>query len=80
MRKIDHNRTMLGREVHWEVPPPFRMVSEYRSRRGIEGVLRSAGGAGIKKDTLRYKEDVLLCRGLLNEVRTFFEGEKGCSG
>ena len=34
----------------------------------------------MKKDTSQIKKDVLLCRGLLNEVRTFFEGEEGCSG
>jgi hypothetical protein len=60
MRKTDCNRTMLGREVHWEVPLPYRMVSEYRSRQGIGG---EAGAAGKKKDTLHSKEDVLLCRG-----------------
>jgi len=31
----------------------------------------------MKKDTLRNKKDVLLCRRLLYEVRTFFEGEEG---
>ncbi len=70
---------MLDREVHWRVPPPYRMISEYRSRRGIEGEVGSAGGAAKEKDTSQCEEDVLLCRELLNEVRTFFEREEGCS-
>jgi hypothetical protein len=37
-------------------------------------------GSEKKKDTSQREEDVLLCRGLLNEVRTFFEGEEGCPG
>jgi hypothetical protein len=37
IRKIGSNRSLLDREVHWEVPLPFRMISEYRSRRGIGG-------------------------------------------
>ncbi len=61
--KIDHNRTMLDREVHWEMPQPFRKISEYRNRQGIGGEAVAAGGAGKGKDTLRSKEDVLLCRG-----------------
>jgi hypothetical protein len=77
MRKIDHNRTMLDREVHWEVPLPYVRISEYRSRQGIGGEGAAAGGAGKKKDTLRKKEDVLLCRELLDEVRTLFEIEHG---
>ena len=71
---------MLDREVNWEMPSPFRMISEYRSRHGIIGEAGAAGRAEIKKDTLRIKEDVLLSRGLLHEVRTFFEGEEGCPG
>ena len=54
---------MLDREVHWEVPLPFKRISEYRSRQGIGGEVGTAGGAGKEKDTLRIKEDVLLCRG-----------------
>jgi hypothetical protein len=80
IRKIGSNRCLLDREVHWEMPSPFRMISEYRSRQGIGEKAGAAGGAEIKKDTLRIKEDVLLCRGLLHEVRTFFEGEKGYPG
>ena len=34
MRKIDLNRTMLDREVRWEVPLSFMRISEYRSRQG----------------------------------------------
>ena len=68
---------MLDREVHWEVPFPFTKISEYRSRQGIGGKIVASGGAAIKKDTPRIKEDVLLCRGLLNEVRTYYEGGNG---
>ncbi|NOR33156.1 MAG: hypothetical protein GQ579_00600, partial [Bacteroidales bacterium] len=75
-----HNRTMLDREVHFKVPLPIKMISEYRSRQGIGGEVGAAGGVLMKKDTLQCEEDVLFCRGLLNEVRTFFEGEEGCSG
>ncbi|MCK4751132.1 MAG: recombinase family protein, partial [Bacteroidales bacterium] len=69
MRKIGSNRCLLDREVHWEVPLPFKRISEYRSRQGIGGEVGTAGGAGKEKDTLRIKEDVLLCRELLDEVR-----------
>ncbi len=68
IRKIGSNRCLLDKEVHWEVPLPYRMVSEYRSRQGIGGKVGVAGGAGKKKDTLHSKEDVLLCRG--REIRT----------
>ena len=68
---------MLDREMHWEVSLPFGRISEYRSRQGIGGEVGTAGGAGKEKDTLRIKEDVLLCRELLNEVRTYFESEDG---
>ena len=68
---------MLDREVRWEVPPPFRMISEYRSRQGIGGEAGAAGGPGMKKDTSQCEEDVLLCRELLDEVRTLFESEHG---
>jgi hypothetical protein len=77
MRKIDHNRTMLDREAHFKVPLPFKMISEYRSRQGIRGEAGAAGGVLMKKDIPLSVEDVLLCRGLLHEVLTFFEGEKG---
>ena len=66
---------MLDRKVRLEVPLPFKRISEYRSRHGIGAGVGSAGGAGKEKDTYRSMEDVLLCRGLLNEVRTFFEQE-----
>jgi len=68
---------MLDREVHIKVLPPFRMISEYRSRHRIEEEVSATGGAGKEKDTLRPIEDVLLCRGLLYEVRTHFEGGNG---
>ena len=68
---------MLDREVHWEMPQPYKMITEYRSRQGIGGEAIAAGTVLKKKDTLRYKEDVLLCRGLLNEVRTHYEGGNG---
>ena len=80
IRKIGSNRCLLDREVHWEVPPPFGRISVYRSRQGIGGEAGAADGAGTIKDTSQCEEDVLLCRGLLNEVRTFFEGEEGCLG
>jgi len=51
----------------------LRLISKYRSRKGIGGEAGAARGALMKKDTLQRKEDVLLCRGLLNEVRTHFE-------
>ncbi|NOR34634.1 MAG: hypothetical protein GQ579_08150 [Bacteroidales bacterium] len=76
-RKTDHNRTMLYREMHWEVPLPYRMISEYRSRQGIGGEIVASGGVLMKKDTSLCVEDVLLCRGLLDEVRTLFESEHG---
>ncbi len=63
IRKIGSNRCLLDREVHWEVPRPFKWISEYRSRQGIGREVGSAGGAGKEKDTLCFKEDVLLCRG-----------------
>jgi hypothetical protein len=68
---------MLYREVYLELPLPYKWISEYRSRHGIGGEGATAGGVGKKKDTLQNKEDVLLCRGLLDEVRTFFE-QKFC--
>jgi len=37
IRKIGSNRCLLNREVHWEMPPPFRMITEYRSRQVIGG-------------------------------------------
>jgi len=77
IRKIGSNRCLLYREVHWEVDLPFKRISEYRSRHGIGGEVVSAGWVEMKKDTLRRKEDVLLCRELLNEVRTYFEKEHG---
>jgi hypothetical protein len=46
----------------------LRLISEYRSRRGIGGDAGSAGGPGKKKDTSQYAEDVLLCRG--SRIRT----------
>jgi site-specific DNA recombinase len=63
IRKIGSNRCLLDREVHIKVLPPFRMISEYRSRHGIEEEVSATGGAGKEKDTLRPIEDVLLCRG-----------------
>ena len=71
---------MLDRKVHFEVPLPFKLISECRSRQGVGAGTGTIGGAGKEKDTLRSMEDVLLCRELLNEVRTFFEGEEGCHG
>ena len=58
----------------------LRLISDYRSRRGIGGEMVASGGAGKAKDTSQCEEDVLLCRGLLHEVLTLFEVEKGCSG
>jgi len=43
----------------------------------VKGMAGKPGGALMKKDTLRIKKDVLLCRELLNEVRTFYEREYG---
>ena len=77
-RKTDHNRTMLNGKVHWQLTLPYKRITEYRSRRGIGGEAGSSGGAGKKKDTLQNKEDVLLCRELLDDVRTYFESEHGC--
>ena len=62
-QKIGSNRCLLDREIHWKVPPPFRMITEYRSRQGIEEEVGAAGGAGKEKDTPQSEEDVLLCRG-----------------
>ena len=36
IRKIGSNRCLLDREVHRDVPLPLKLVSEYRSRQGIE--------------------------------------------
>jgi len=69
---------MLDREVRFEVPLPFKRISEYRSRQGIGREVGSAGGAEKEKDTPQRKEDVLLCRELLYEVRTYYEREHGC--
>ena len=62
-RKIDHNRTMLDREVHWKEPWPFKRISEYCSRQGIgEGavlrakvlhVLNNAAGAALSTRNLQ---------------------------
>jgi hypothetical protein len=38
---------------------PFRRISEYHSRQGIEGETGAAGGPGKKKDTSQSEEDVL---------------------
>ena len=66
-----------NREMHWEVPLPYRMISEYRNRQGIGGEVGFGGGVLMKKDTSQKEEDVLICRGLLDEVRTLFESEHG---
>ena len=66
---------MLDRKVYCKVPLPFGWISEFRSRQGIGAGTGPAGGAGKEKDTPRKKEDVLICRELLNEVRTFYEHE-----
>lgn len=68
---------MLDREVHWKVPLPFKQISEYRSRHEIGAGTGPAGGAGKEKDTACKMEDVLLCRKLLNEARTFFKSANG---
>ena len=69
IRKIGSNRCLLDKEVRFEVPPPFRWISEYRSRQGIGGEVGSADGAGKEKDTDLREEDVLLCRG--SKIRTY---------
>jgi len=63
IRKIGSNRCLLDRKVQFEVPRPFRMISEYRSRKGIGGKAGFAGGSAKKKDTSQCVEDVLFCRG-----------------
>ena len=63
IRKIGSNRCLLDREVHWEMPQPYKMITEYRSRQGIGGEAVAAGGVLKKKDTSQIKKDVLLCRG-----------------
>ena len=46
-----------------EVPPPFRLVAEYRRRQGINAGVRLVGRGGKEKDTDQRVKDVLACRG-----------------
>ncbi|MEN8203093.1 MAG: hypothetical protein ABFS28_10900 [Bacteroidota bacterium] len=63
IRKIGSNRCLLDRKVHFEVPPPFRLVAEYCRRRGIGAGSSGDGGDGKEKDTVLCMDDVLYCRG-----------------
>ena len=66
---IGSNRRVLDKEVLLDRVPPFDLLSKYPAFLG--GRYKQVY---IKeKDTVLSKEDVLLCRSLVNEVRTYYE-------
>ena len=66
---IGSNRRVMDKEVLLDLVPPFDLVSKYPAFLGG----RHKQVCIKEKDTVLNKEDVLLCRSLVNEIRTFYE-------
>jgi len=73
VKKIGSNRRVMDKKVLLDVVPPFAFVSAYRSGRGLWPDCGEPGGGKKEQDTDQKMEDVLSCRKLLYEVRTFFQ-------
>lgn len=70
---IGSNRRVLDKEVLLDRVPPFDLVSKYPAFLGG----RYKQVCIKEKDTVLSKEDVLSCRSLVDEIRTFYEQYPG---